>query len=153
MTNEEILKAIRRCARKLKRTPRLRDLAEAGIGRGLIETRWKNLRNALRQAGIEANRGFQQRDATLLLDWAEVARKLGRIPSVLEYEKEGRFCHAPLHSRVRWRNDRPADHRPHPGPPRVVEELVLGHRTVRQRPGVTPDVLARVERPIPESEV
>ena len=27
---------------------------------------------------------------------------LRRIPTVAEYEKIGRFCHAPLHSRFRW---------------------------------------------------
>jgi len=103
MNKEEILKTIRRCARKLKRTPTFRDLKAAGVGRGVIERRWKGLLNALTAAGVEASgTGFRHPDATWLLDWARVARMLRRIPTVAEYEKIGRFCHTPLHSRFRW---------------------------------------------------
>jgi hypothetical protein len=35
----------------------------------------------------------------LLLDWAAVARKLGKIPTVTEYESRGRFSDMPFHSR------------------------------------------------------
>lgn len=102
-SNEEVLEAIRRCAKKLKRTPTLRELEALGIGRGVIEGRWKKLSNALKAAGVPAaGMGFHYPDSTLLLDWAGVARKLGRIPTVVEYEKHGRFCHMPLGSRFRW---------------------------------------------------
>lgn len=102
-SQEEILRTIRRCARKLKRTPTFRDLKAAGVGRGVIEGRWKGLLNALTAAGVEASgTGFRHTDATWLLDWARVARMLRRIPTVLEYEKLGRFCHAPLQQRFRW---------------------------------------------------
>jgi hypothetical protein len=102
-SKEEILKTIRRCARKLKRTPTFRDLKAAGVGRGVIERRWKGLLKALTAAGVEASgTGFRHADATWLLDWARVARLLRRIPTVAEYEKIGRFCHAPLHGRFRW---------------------------------------------------
>jgi len=102
-SKEEILKTIRRCAKKLKRTPTFRDLKAAGVGRGVIERRWKGLLNALTAAEVEASgTGFRHTDATWLLDWARVARLLRRIPTVAEYEKIGRFCHTPLHSRFRW---------------------------------------------------
>jgi hypothetical protein len=102
-SNEEILKAIRSCAKKLKRTPKLRELKALGIGRGVIERRWKGLSNALTAAGVPATgMGFHYAKSVLLLDWATVARKLGRIPTVVEYEKHGRFCHMPLGSRFRW---------------------------------------------------
>jgi Homing endonuclease associated repeat len=102
-SNAEVLKIIRRCAKKLKRTPTLRELAALGIGRGVIETRWKKLSNALAEAGVEATgTGFHHSVPTLLKDWGEVARKLGRIPTVVEYEKHGRFCHMPLGERFRW---------------------------------------------------
>ena len=102
-SKEEILKAIHRCATKLKRTPTFRDLKELGVDRGVIERRWNGLLNALTAAGLEARgTGFRHPDATWLLDWASVARLLRRIPTVEEYEKIGRFCHTPLHSRFRW---------------------------------------------------
>jgi hypothetical protein len=102
-SSEEILEAIRRFAKKLKRTPTLRELNALGIGRGVIEGRWKKLSNALKEAGVPATGiGFHYPNATLLLDWAGVARKLGRIPTVMEYEKHGRFCHMPFSQRFRW---------------------------------------------------
>src|SRR5581483_11374066 len=102
-SNEEVLEAIRRCAKKLKRTPTLRELEAFGIGRGTIEGRWKKLSNAFKEAGVTpTGRGLPYPNATLLLDWAGVTRKLGRIPKVAEYEKDGRFCHMPFHTRFRW---------------------------------------------------
>jgi hypothetical protein len=35
----------------------------------------------------------------VLLDWARVARKLGKIPTVTEYESRGRFSDMPFHTR------------------------------------------------------
>jgi hypothetical protein len=103
MTKEEIVRAIRRTAKKLKRNPSFRDLEAAGVTRGVLENRWGGLQKALAAAGIQAaGTGFRLTDATLLLDWARVVRKLRRIPAVLEYTKHGRFCHAPLHARFRW---------------------------------------------------
>jgi len=103
MTKKQILETIRRCAKKLKRTPTFRDLKAMGINRGVIERRWKGLLNALTEAGVAATgTGFHHSTSTLLKDWAEVARKLGRIPTVVEYEEHGRFCHTPLGERFAW---------------------------------------------------
>lgn len=97
------MKAIQKCAKKLKRIPGFRDLEKIGIGRGLLETRWGGLQPVLAAAGIQAaGTGFRHADSTLLLDWARVVRKLRSIPGVLEYRKHGRFCHAPLHARYKW---------------------------------------------------
>jgi hypothetical protein len=103
MTPEKMLQAIRRTAKKLKRTPGFRDLKTVGVTRGVLERRWGGLQKALTAAGVEAaGTGFRYSDSTFLLDWARVVRKLHRIPGVLEYRKHGRFCHAPLHARYRW---------------------------------------------------
>ncbi len=103
ITNQQILEIIRRCAKKLKRSPSFRDLKAVGISRGVIETRWKRLSNAQREAGVPApGIGLRYTNSTLLLDWAGVARKLGRIPTVMEYEDGGRFCHMPFSQRFRW---------------------------------------------------
>jgi hypothetical protein len=102
-SNAEILKIIRRSAKKLKRTPTLRELAALGIGWSVIESRWKNFSNALAEAGLEATgNGFHYSVSTLLKDWGEVARKVGRIPTIEDYEKHGRFCRFPFRSRFPW---------------------------------------------------
>jgi hypothetical protein len=101
MSREEIIQAIRSCAKKLKRNPGRRDLR--GLARISEETLYKHfggLRQALEQAGLEpSGSGFRQPESAVLLDWAAVARKLGKIPTVHEYESAGRFSDMPFHTR------------------------------------------------------
>jgi hypothetical protein len=100
MSKEEILKAIRLCAKKLKRNPTRRDLREmAGISEERLY-KLGGLKTALEEAGLRpSGSGFRQQESTVLLDWAAVARKLGKIPTVAEYESRGRFSDMPFHSR------------------------------------------------------
>jgi len=45
-----------------------------------------------------------QPESALLLDWAGTARKLGKVPSVYEYERAGRFSNVPFQTRYRrWK--------------------------------------------------
>jgi hypothetical protein len=101
MSREEILKAIRSCARKLKRNPSRRELRSmARISEEALYRNFGGLRRALEQAGLQpSGSGFRQPESAVLLDWAAVARKLGKIPTVHEYESVGRFSDMPFHSR------------------------------------------------------
>ncbi|HKD79451.1 MAG TPA: hypothetical protein VKH81_07130 [Candidatus Angelobacter sp.] len=103
MTKEKILQAIRACAKKLKHNPSLRDLRlMARVSEQVLYKRFGSLRKALEAAGLQASGpGFGQEESTLLLDWAAVARKVGKIPSVHEYESTGRFSNMPFHTRYR----------------------------------------------------
>jgi hypothetical protein len=105
MNKEEILKTIQRCARKLRRNPTLRDLAEAGISRHVLADRCGSLGKALTAVGLKAiGAGLTHTDSILLLDWAEVTRKLGKIPSSGEYLKAGCFSLVPFLTRYRhWK--------------------------------------------------
>ncbi|HEY1937948.1 MAG TPA: hypothetical protein VGJ33_08445 [Candidatus Angelobacter sp.] len=101
MSKEEILKAIRSCARKLKRNPTRRDLHKiTRISEDTIYKHFGTLYKALFAAGLRpSGSGFRQQESTVLLDWAAVARKLGKIPTVTEYESRGRFSDMPFHTR------------------------------------------------------
>ena len=103
MTKQQILSSIRLCARKLKRNPGLRDLRlMAGLSEQVLYKRFGSLRKALEAAGLRpSGPGIGQQESTLLLDWAAVARKLGKLPSVHEYENAGRFSNMPFHTRYR----------------------------------------------------
>jgi hypothetical protein len=106
MTKEEIVRAIRECAGKLGRNPNLRELLGlSGITAKVLYTRMGSLRNALEAAGLEVTgAGFAQTEASLLLDWAVVARKLKKLPSAHEYQSEGRFTGKPFATRYgSWR--------------------------------------------------
>jgi hypothetical protein len=106
MNKEEIMKTIQRCAKKLRRNPTLRDLAAAGISRHVLADRCGSLGKALAAVGLKAiGAGLRHTDSTLLLDWAEVTRKLGRIPSSGEYHKAGCFSLVPFLTRYRhWKH-------------------------------------------------
>src|ERR1700704_1979399 len=103
MTKEQIIEAIHLCAKKLERNPNLRDLRLIGGGsEPILYKRFGGLAQALAAAGLEATGpGFNQPEAALLLDWAAVARNLGKIPSVHEYGSVGRFSVSPFQARYR----------------------------------------------------
>lgn len=80
MSKEEMLKKIRECARKLGRIPTQNDLTEIGVTIGRIGKRCGTLGQAIREAGLEPDGNGYEIDTTKLLrDWAQVARKLGRV--------------------------------------------------------------------------
>ena len=98
MTKEEIVKAIRVCAKKLRRNPNLRELrAMAGVPAKHVYKRHGSLRKALQAAGREGiGPGFSPAEEAVLRDWATVARKLKKLTSILEYERAGRFSGKPF---------------------------------------------------------
>jgi hypothetical protein len=101
MTNEDILKAIQECAKKLGRTPRMRDIrALLGVSREYIAQRFGTFGKALKAAGLETSgAGFAISTPKLLLDWAAVARKLHRLPTRNEYAEHGKHSRGPFATR------------------------------------------------------
>jgi hypothetical protein len=99
MTKEEIVRSIRMCAKKLHRNPSLRELrAMTGVTPKHVYKRLGSLRKALRAAGLEGiGPGFSPAEETVLRDWVSVARKLKKLPSILEYERVGKFSGKPFH--------------------------------------------------------
>jgi hypothetical protein len=105
MSKEEILQAIRSCAKQLKRKPTRDDLRRrTKINWDMIRKHFGGMKEAMELAGLEATgSGFPQTEATLLKDWAMVARKLEKLPSVNDYRSTGRFSDGPFFSRYgRW---------------------------------------------------
>ncbi|HEY2364691.1 MAG TPA: hypothetical protein VGK36_26495, partial [Candidatus Angelobacter sp.] len=72
----------------------------ARISEEALHKHFGGLKAALELAGLRpSGSGFRQQESTVLLDWARVARKLGKIPTVTEYESRGRFSDMPFHTR------------------------------------------------------
>src|ERR1051326_6495325 len=105
MSKEEIIKAIQACAKELGRNPTQRELEiMTGITDKILWRRFGSLSKALEASGLEARgRGFPAEEAALLLDWGAVVRMLGKMPSVNEYRRGGRFSDTPFLNRYgRW---------------------------------------------------
>jgi Homing endonuclease associated repeat len=103
VTKEDIMQAIKECAEELGRTPTLMDLEKMrGISRDVLYARFGNYRATLEVCGIErSGGGFQIEMKQLFLDWAGVVRKLGRLPTIHEFQVHGRYSHRPLVTRYR----------------------------------------------------
>jgi hypothetical protein len=93
MTREQITSGLQMCAKKLGRTPTTAEVKRlTTITPYMVHKHFANVSHAFREAGLEA-RGIGHRlDAmTLLADWAQMVRKLGRPPSFMEYRKAGHY--------------------------------------------------------------
>lgn len=102
MTKEKVIAAILRCTEKLGRVPTLPELMEhVQIDRPQIRRLFGNYRWALEECGLEVpERGRKLQLDRLFKDWAAVARKLKKLPTVFEYEQNGCYSEKPFSSRV-----------------------------------------------------
>jgi Homing endonuclease associated repeat len=91
MTKEEIVTTIRGLAEKLGRVPSLAELKTmTAVGRRAVRNEFTTYTNALIACGMTTNRKQRIEMAALFEDWATVARKLGKLPSSMAYEENGR---------------------------------------------------------------
>jgi hypothetical protein len=93
MTKEQLLAAIKKSAKKLGRAPTRVELRrKLNISDYWVWKHFKNLGNALAEAGLEPRGGGHKASLRKLLeDWGRLARKLGRPPSVREYMRAGKY--------------------------------------------------------------
>jgi hypothetical protein len=101
MSREQIIAAIQTCARNLGRIPTRTELKQiTGISYPMVRHGFGNMSRAFREAGLEPTaRGQVIITEDLLLDWAQVARKLGKLPGIDAYERIGRYTRTPFFHR------------------------------------------------------
>jgi hypothetical protein len=111
VTKEQVIAAIRACARKLGRIPTKKQFRQmAGISEKRVCNRFGSFGQAVREAGLEpAGPGYHLRQDALLKDWGAVTRKLGKLPTKDVYTAHGRYSTVPFESRWKsWRLVPPA---------------------------------------------
>jgi len=93
VSKSNVIEGIRVAAKKLGRVPNVSELESAGgVRREELRRCFPSLRQAVRAAGLEPTlERTRNRSAVMLEDWAEVARKMGRVPSTKHYDAAGRF--------------------------------------------------------------
>lgn len=108
MTKEEIIAAIRECAEKLGRTPKLMEFLTMfpKVKRKAIRREFTSYAHALEACGLEGSGvGYSYPMKTLFRNWAGVVREIQRVPSMTEYELYSRFSYQPITRRFKsWLN-------------------------------------------------
>ncbi len=129
MTREEILTAIRGLAEKLGRVPSLEELhTKTAVSRRGVRTHFTTYTNALAELGMETGRNHRIPLEALFQDWAAVARKLQKLPTYVEYARNGHYGAKALQARCgRWRR---------------VPHLMLRHAQEHGLEQQWPDVMA-----------
>ncbi|HZI57140.1 MAG TPA: hypothetical protein VFF39_10215 [Verrucomicrobiae bacterium] len=104
MTKQEIMAAIKECARNLGHTPNVSELTRiTGIRRRAIQRHFGTYIWALHECHLERRGpGGKVGLEDLLRDWARITRKLKKIPGVMEYRHFGKHSETPL--RIRYRS-------------------------------------------------
>lgn len=97
-TKDEIIKAIRESAEELGRMPTVADLKRLRkIGLKTVKRYFGRYSDALREAGFEPQGpGYKLELVTLATDWMAIVRKLGKVPSLLEYNRLSPYSVGPL---------------------------------------------------------
>jgi len=99
VTKEEIIEAIRKCAQELGRAPKRNELEKmCGVPPRRIALLFRGMTKAVRAAGLEpaGGPGYAIKTDDLMLDWARLARKLKKRPSLTDYKRRGRYTHVPF---------------------------------------------------------
>ena len=93
MSRDEIIAAIQKCAQDLGYVPSRNELlAKTEISIFKLHKNFGSYVNALEACGLERHGCGYKIDMTeLFLDWALVTRKLGKIPSMLDYAAHGKY--------------------------------------------------------------
>jgi hypothetical protein len=98
MTKEEIVAAILQCTEELRHAPSVGELlTRTKVSLYAIRKTFGNYQRALKDCGLERDgAGYTLNMDTLFPDWANVVRKLGRVPTITDYRLHGRHSYRPL---------------------------------------------------------
>lgn len=98
MSKEEIIAAIQQSAAQLGHPPSVTELGRlANVDKRDIRRCFSNYREALLACGMDRQgAGYEVELKTLFLDWAAIVRKLGKMPTMVEYELHSSYSVRPL---------------------------------------------------------
>lgn len=102
LTREEIIALVKKVAEELGHRPNQYEFwQKAGAKKEHMRRLFGSYRELVQEAGFEATGpGYYITTDQLMADWAAVARKLGKVPTVMQYDKAGKYSHRAF--RVRW---------------------------------------------------
>ena len=109
MSKEQIIAAINKCALEVGRCPTLAELLElSAVTRRDFTQSFGNYTAAVRACGMEPKGRRLTALSILFQDWAGIVRKLKKVPTIDDYQRESAYSTKPLINRFRgWRNVAP----------------------------------------------
>jgi len=143
MTKEEILQAIKQCATDLGRAPSITELVKmTQVHRASLYRKFGGYRHALAACGLEkSGPGYETDLRSLFLDWAAVARAVGKLPTMADYEVRSKHSIQPLLRRFGIWADVPGGLREYAGKEAleedwadVMEMIAQGRKRERNSP-------------------
>jgi HNH endonuclease len=98
MTKEEMIAAVKQCAEKLGYPPSAPEFhKQTNVSKNDLRKTFGSYRRLLFASGLERQGcGYLVTMESLFLDWAETARKLGKVPTITEYELHAKYSIRPL---------------------------------------------------------
>ncbi|HKD79429.1 MAG TPA: hypothetical protein VKH81_07020 [Candidatus Angelobacter sp.] len=105
MSKKEVIAAIKRCSEELGHCPNLGELLKrARVSRKQILKLFGSYAAAVQACGMTPPKENPTPMEDLFEDWAAIVRKLKRLPTIFEYEKESVYSSRPLIGRCKgWR--------------------------------------------------
>jgi hypothetical protein len=103
VTKEEIIAAVQECTRKMGRVPSFPELQLATkVTNRMMRMRFGNYSRTLQACGLtREGAGVRVSMRTLFDDWAELVRKLGKIPTIMEYTLHSNYSVRPFIGRFK----------------------------------------------------
>ncbi len=101
-----MITAIRECAEKLGRSPTQDEfMNQTNVARRYIRNKFGSYTRALRMAGLQPKSSCARISLNeLFLDWAGMARALGRVPGIPYYQRHSKYSVRPLLQRcANWK--------------------------------------------------
>ncbi|MGE5321981.1 MAG: homing endonuclease associated repeat-containing protein, partial [Actinomycetota bacterium] len=110
LNKDEIIALVKKAAAELGHRPNQYEFWQmAGAKKEHMRRLFGSYRELVQEAGFEAlGPGFHLTRDALLEDWAAVARRLGKVPTVQQYDKAGKYSHRAFRQRWKSWHDVPA---------------------------------------------
>jgi hypothetical protein len=98
VSKEEIIATVKECAARMGHTPSVAEFRKnTRVSKNDIRTTFGSYKRLLLASKLErGGGGYIVSLESLFLDWATVARKLGKAPAMVEYELHGKYSVRPL---------------------------------------------------------
>jgi Homing endonuclease associated repeat len=98
VTREEIIAVIKECAERLGHVPSFPELqVHMKVSKRALRMSFGTYTEALRACGLERRgAGYEVGQKALFLDWAGLVRKLGKVPTITDYEQHGDYSLSPM---------------------------------------------------------